>query len=225
MASVSSYESSEDSSILKENIKWQIVTRTHLSLKYAIIFSDSVAEGLFWQLEKEVEYYNQTLLKVNIYDKWYNVPRKIGAYGDEGIDYVFSGIHLRSKPWSPTVLQLKKCVERLTRETYNFVLVNRYANGKDYIGEHRDDEKDLVVEAPIASLSLGEPRDFRLRHMECRGKFPKRDIPPIKITLQHGSLLLMEYPTNLFWYHSLPIRKKSSGVRINLTFRKMRQSK
>lgn len=45
----------------------------------------------------------------------------------------------------------------------------------------------------------------------------------VTIKLQHGSVLLMNPPTNEIWYHSLPTRKKILGSRINLTFRKMRQ--
>lgn len=89
------------------------------------------------------------------------------------------------------------------------------------MGEHRDDEKDLVPEAPIASLSFGEERQFIFKHKDSRGKNAKRNIPPLKMDLESGSLLLMEYPTNKFWYHSLPVRKNASNVRINLTFRKM----
>lgn len=44
----------------------------------------------------------------------------------------------------------------------------------------------------------------------------------VKINLEHGSILFMNPPTNEIWYHSLPTRKKLQGVRINLTFRKMR---
>lgn len=44
----------------------------------------------------------------------------------------------------------------------------------------------------------------------------------VKIDLQHGSLLLMNTPTNAYWYHSIPVRKSAPGVRINLTFRKLK---
>lgn len=97
----------------------------------------------------------------------------------------------------------------------------RYKDGFDYIGEHKDDEKDLMKGCPIASLSLGQPRDFIFRHQDSRGKNACRKIEPVNIELEHGSLLLMNHPTNQFWYHSLPQRKKLKNVRINLTFRKI----
>lgn len=90
------------------------------------------------------------------------------------------------------------------------------------MGEHRDDEKELDPLCPIASVSLGAARDFIFRHRDARGKpIHRQIIEPVKLELAHGSLLLMNSPTNTFWYHSLPVRKKISLPRINLTFRRI----
>lgn len=91
------------------------------------------------------------------------------------------------------------------------------------MGEHRDDEKELEKKTPIASVSLGQPRDFIFRHKDTRAGKVARKIEPVKILLTNGSLLLMNEPTNIYWYHSLPQRKKLPGIRINLTFRKIIQ--
>ena len=95
------------------------------------------------------------------------------------------------------------------------------------MGEHQDDEKDLELSAPIASLSLGRTRDFVFRHVSVKRKQtkPVGNTDNIKIELTSGSLLLMNYPTNLHWYHSLPKRKNLPGVRINMTFRVMKEKK
>lgn len=97
----------------------------------------------------------------------------------------------------------------------------RYKDGGDHIGEHRDDERELVPRSPIASVSFGACRDFVFRHCDSRGKNATRHIKPIKLQLAHGSLLMMKYPTNVYWYHSLPTRKRVLAPRINLTFRKV----
>ena len=34
------------------------------------------------------------------------------------------------------------------------------------MGEHKDDEKDLCQDYPIASLSLGQARDFVFKHQD-----------------------------------------------------------
>lgn len=38
---------------------------------------------------------------------------------------------------------------------FNFVFVNRYNDGIDYMGEYRDDEVDLVVRSVIVLVLLG----------------------------------------------------------------------
>ena len=53
---------------------------------------------------------------------------------------------------------------------FTCLILFRYKDGTEYMGEHKDDEKDLDAHAPIASLSLGQPRDFYFKHQDCRGK-------------------------------------------------------
>lgn len=100
----------------------------------------------------------------------------------------------------------------------------RYKDGEDYIGEHQDNERDLDPLAPIASLSLGRTRDFVFKHESAKRKHKTRppDTETLKIELKHGSLLVMNYPTNKHWYHSLPPRKSLLGVRVNMTFRRLK---
>lgn len=122
--------------------------------------------------------------------------------------------------------EIKEKVESEVGRKFNFVLVNRYENGQQHIGEHKDDEKDLLPDSPIASVTFGQEREFVFRHEDVHFKRGRADeIPPVKLMLKHGSLLVMNSPTNKFWYHSLPIRKSAVRPRINLTFRQMRISK
>jgi alkylated DNA repair dioxygenase AlkB len=65
----------------------------------------------------------------------------------------------------------------------------------------------------IASLSLGEPRPFRLRHRH------DRSLDPLKLPLPSGSLLLMAGETQANWKHELPKQARPCGPRVNLTFR------
>ncbi|MEW3786287.1 alpha-ketoglutarate-dependent dioxygenase AlkB, partial [Pseudomonas aeruginosa] len=67
----------------------------------------------------------------------------------------------------------------------------------------------------IASVSLGETREFQLRHK-------KRKVLPIyRISLVNGSVLVMSGPTQRFWQHCLKRETARLGERINLTFRKI----
>lgn len=216
-------ESSYKVHLMIVNFKWRITSEHNLNLKYAKIFSNTTSKNIFDRLENEVEYFSGDLLKLQVFGKMHDIPRKQVSFGDEGLSYKFSGTCLPSKPWEscPVVLDLKECVESITGESFNFVLINRYKDGTDHMGEHRDNEKDLVPTAPIASLSFGQARDFIFRHRDARSKNSSVNIPRKIISLESGSLLLMEYPTNIYWYHSLPVRKNALGIRVNLTFRKM----
>ena len=85
------------------------------------------------------------------------------------------------------------------------------------MGDHKDDEKELDPNVPIASLTLGAERDFIFKHQDRK----KNNLENVKILLKDGMLLLMKNPTNTFWYHGLPPRKSCHQPRINLTFRKI----
>lgn len=96
----------------------------------------------------------------------------------------------------------------------------RYRNGDDHMGEHRDNEVELDKTVPIASVSLGQTRKFVFKHTDVRKKI--RQIELVKLDLHNGSLLMMNWPTNEYWYHSVPKQRKASNVRLNFTFRKIK---
>ncbi|XP_078106818.1 DNA oxidative demethylase ALKBH2 [Sander vitreus] len=202
-------------------VPWQKIEAEGLDCDYALLFSKEEAHQLFKQLEEEVVYSTGEEAKVQLFGKVHNIPRKQATYGDAGLTYTYSGVTRLACPWTPTLEYIRDAVTKTTGQTFNFVLVNRYKDGQDHMGEHRDDEKELEPLCPIASVSLGAPRDFIFRHRDARGKQSHRQIKPVKLELAHGSLLLMNSPTNTFWYHSLPVRKKISLPRINLTFRRI----
>lgn len=202
-------------------LKWGEIRGDNLNLDYCLLFPKPQADRLLTECEKLLSYNQGQLARVNIFGKWHDIPRKQVAHGDEGLSYSFSNNTVPARPWTPFLRNIRDNVTEVTGYDFNFVLINRYKDGKDYMGEHRDDEKDLVHGYPIASLSLGQPRDFVFRHADSRGKNATLKIEPVKLELQHGSLLMMKHPTNTFWYHSLPQRKKLTNVRINMTFRKM----
>ena len=191
---------------------------------YPRFFKHSDARAIFEQLEQELPRYLATSKnEVKIMGKVHKIPRRQAAFGDPGLSYNFSGVSVPALPWTPLLSKLKDIVCKQLGEQFNFVLVNRYKDGSDHIGEHRDDEKDLVCKSSIASLSFGQERDFIFKHRDSRGKHAtRRDISPVKLNLEHGSLLVMKYPTNTYWYHSLPVRKSVHRARINLTFRVMK---
>ncbi|NXG48164.1 ALKB2 demethylase, partial [Psilopogon haemacephalus] len=201
---------------------WREIRAEGLSCDYRLLFGKAEADEIFQQLEEEVEYFEGEMTKLQVFGKWHDIPRKQVTYGDPELTYTYSGVTFSPKPWIPLLERIRDRVTLDTGHTFNFVLINRYKDGEDHIGEHRDDERELVPRSPIASVSFGACRDFVFRHCASRGKKATRHIEPIKLQLAHGSLLLMKYPTNVYWYHSLPARKRVLAPRINLTFRQVR---
>lgn len=193
---------------------------------YPCFISSRQATKILKQLESELSPYftsSQAVTTVKMRGIEHQIPRQQTAFGDDGFSYTFSGTTLPALPWSPTVMKLRKCVEQVTKHSFNFALVNQYRNGLDHMGEHQDNERELCSGSPILSLSFGQERDFVFRHKDSRGKAAKRkDIAPVKLCLAHGSLLVMNPPTNAEWYHALPVRKKALMPRINITFRTMK---
>ena len=202
-------------------------TKSDLGLNvdyYPKFFKQSVARDMFRELEKQLKpYLEKSQNTVKIMGKVQKIPRKQAAFGDSGLSYNFSGVSVPANPWIAPLKEICAALSEVLGETFNFVLVNRYKDGSDHIGEHRDDEKDLLPLSSIVSVSLGQERDFVFKHRDSRGKEAKRkDIEPVKVQLNHGSVLVMKNPTNTYWYHSLPVRKTAARPRINLTFRQMK---
>lgn len=109
-------------------------------------------------------------------------------------------------------------MEEVTGETYNFTLVNYYADGNDSISYHSDSESFLGPDPCIASLSLGSSRDFMLRHVNHKINGAAVE----KFALRDGDMVVMRAGTQKNWEHSIPKRKGKVpvGGRINVTFRK-----
>jgi len=182
------------------------------------------AELLLWpQLDPECDY--DTLLRqlidntewsqqqITVYGKPYLQPRLSAWHGD--LSYSYSGIRLEPLPWTPILRQLRRQVETLTGGEFNSVLLNYYRDGNDSMGMHSDDERELGNQPAIASLSLGETRDFVLKH-----RF-RKDLKTFKLPLAAGSLLLMQGDTQQYWRHGINKLRRPCGARINLTFRKI----
>ena len=151
--------------------------------------------------------------KIHLFGRWVLQPRLSAWYGDEGTDYVYSGLKNIPSPWNEVLLKLKNQVEDISQAKFNSVLLNYYRTGQDSMGWHQDNEKELGKNPIIASLSFGASREFQLRH-----KFDK-SIPKINCLLDDSSLLIMSGETQQFWQHQIPKTKKLIGERINLTFR------
>lgn len=211
---------------------WSCISGPQLNLSTLNLYpSFERRQHIFSELETQISYLkDHSLTTIKVFGKTHNLPRKHAAYGNDGVTYTYSGIKIPAISWeeAPILKKVLEDVKCVTDINYNFVLINRYQNGQDKMGEHKDDERELDPSVPIASLSFGQERDFVFRHQNLvkkSGTIEHSDKSEFikKLILKDGMLLLMNSPTNQFWYHSLPQRSTNvcPGVRINLTFRKI----
>jgi len=151
--------------------------------------------------------------QITVYGKPYLQPRLSAWHGD--VSYRYSGIQLAPMPWTTELLDIKSRVEAQSGQRFNSVLLNYYRDQNDSMGMHSDDERELGPQPVIASLSLGETRDLRLRHKT------NRQLKTIRLPLPSGSLLLMQGDTQRNWRHGIARQKLPCGARINMTFRRV----
>ena len=136
-----------------------------------------------------------------MYDKVVLDPRLTAYYGGP-----------RGNEWTPTLLEIKAKVETQCGINFDRVLLNYYRDGNDSVAWHADTLPADGVHHPIASVTFGDTRVFKVRHI--RDKKLQADIP-----LTHGSFLLMGEMMQYFYEHHVPKTAQPVGPRINLTFR------
>jgi alkylated DNA repair dioxygenase AlkB len=169
------------------------------------------ARKLFLLLQEEI---NWSYEELNLFGKKIVLSRKVAFYGDYGLTYTYSKRLKEATVWSPILEKIKILVSEILGVSFNACLLNYYHSGNEGMGWHSDNELDLVEYATIASVSLGDSRDFVFKHKSTK--------ETVRIRLESGSLLLMKGSIQEHWLHALPKTKKSLNPRINLTFRLMK---
>lgn len=147
--------------------------------------------------------------QVRIFGKLVDVPRWSETYGR---DYPFAGTTQLARPIPDYLAPLLDWSRAHVDPRYNGLLLNWYDGALGhYIGRHRDDEKELIADAAILTISFGEARTFRMR----RYKGDERH----DIDLADGSALVLPYATNMAYTHEIPKSKRATGRRISVTIR------
>jgi alkylated DNA repair dioxygenase AlkB len=149
---------------------------------------------------------------IKVFGKIYKQPRLTALFGENNKPYSYSNITMYPAPFTPSILEIKNKVEAISSQKFNTVLLNLYRNGNDSNGWHADNEKELGKHPIIASVTFGEERPFHFKHRRLKNERHK-------ITLEHGSLLIMKGAMQEHWLHQIAKTKKQIGERINLTFR------
>ena len=150
--------------------------------------------------------------EIYVGDKTVLTPRLQAWMSDINIDAsVYT--RLTPNPWSQDMLILKNKLEQITQFKFDYVLINYYRDGNDYISYHSDREAIGDGKNVICSISLGETRKFVLKHLD-------KNITKRSFELKDGSLIIMKGDeTQIYWKHTITKTAISKNSRINLTFR------
>ncbi|WP_426277867.1 alpha-ketoglutarate-dependent dioxygenase AlkB family protein [Chryseobacterium sp. S-02] len=146
-----------------------------------------------------------------MYDKIVLTPRLTAWYGDSQYNESEENKQ-QANPWTPELLSLKERIEKEFGCQFNGVLLNLYRNHNDSVAWHRDKESRYGKRPVIASISLGQTRNFDFRKKDHHKS--KYSLP-----LPHGSLLIMKGDLQEHWEHRIAKSNISMKERINLTFR------
>ncbi len=173
-----------------------------LSVGEADDLLQALESGLAWR-QYPIRLFGRDLLQ----------PRLTAWCSDPGVGYRYSGTRLAPAPWHPGLKALRDRLAARLGGEFNSVLANAYRDGRDAMGWHADDEPELGELPLIASVSLGQERVMRIR--------PRSGGDSLGVKLGHGSLLVMHGRSQADWQHAIPRSRKTMGLRINLTFRRI----
>lgn len=191
------------------SLAWQRFDLPGADVRLAQPFDPAEAVDWFARLDAGILWERHRL---RLFGREIDAPRLSCWIGDADAVYVYSHTRFVPRPWTPALVALRESVKAWCAAPFNSVLANRYADGRDGMGWHSDDEPELGPTPTIASLSFGAVRRFRLRG---------RADPATRLELElpSGSLLVMAGATQRTYRHDLPKTARSVGARINLTFR------
>jgi alkylated DNA repair dioxygenase AlkB len=141
-------------------------------------------------------------LRREMYDREVDVPRLLG--------------HFRLDPAADTtptaVLDAARRIVAHLGVLFNSVGLNLYRDGRDSVAPHNDHLYDIREGFPIALLSLGATRRMTIRAKAA----PRRSL---HVDLEAGSLLVMDYATQIHYTHGVPKTSATVSERISLAFR------
>jgi alkylated DNA repair dioxygenase AlkB len=187
-----------------------IINKDGIAVYYGCILNAETLASIYTNLFNKIAWQQDQII---MFGKPITTKRKVAFYADNHIDYTYSSVKKKGLTWTPELLEIKNLIESHTGAIYNACLLNLYHTGEEGMGWHSDDEKEILVNSSIASLSIGAERKFAFKHKATK--------ETISVMLENGSLLEMKGSIQQNWWHSLPKTKKVGAPRINLTFRQM----
>jgi alkylated DNA repair dioxygenase AlkB len=150
-----------------------------------------------------------------MYDRMVLTPRLTAWYGDKNKSHQSQENESVINIWTSSLIDLKQKIEKTFRYEFNSVLLNLYRDEHDSVAWHRDKDTRYGTLPVIASVSLGQTRNFEFRKSDHHQS--KYSLP-----LPHGSLLIMKGDLQEKWEHRIAKSPVVMKERVNLTFRYIR---
>jgi alkylated DNA repair dioxygenase AlkB len=132
-----------------------------------------------------------------MYERLVVVPRLVGSLPPGGSHH-------------PVVAEMAEALGARYGQPFERIGLALYRNGADSVAWHGDQVARDRYQAVMATVSVGEPRPFKLR--------PKRGGPSRCLRLGHGDLLVMGGTCQRTWDHAVP-KLARAGPRIVIMFR------
>jgi alkylated DNA repair dioxygenase AlkB len=148
---------------------------------------DELERGLAWRSETMV-----------LYDREVAVPRLLAR-----VD--------RSGAGQPLIDAMRAALSERYGEPFVHVSAALYRDGRDSVAMHGDTTARDMLQAVVATVSLGVPRRFVLRPVEAGGE-------SVALPLGRGDLVVMGGTCQRTWRHGIP-KVAAAGPRIAVMFR------
>ena len=140
-----------------------------------------------------------------------NAPRTNVAFGKT---YTYSGVTHPATDIPKFLQEIAVIASNaigFPQDYWDSVLLNKYANGKDSIGFHQDNEPELGYNPRVMAVSLGAERTFTLIDKATKQEH--------NIVLPHNSLILMGNMSQVLYQHGIRKEPSCHSERISITYR------
>lgn len=134
------------------------------------------------------------------------------------LSYTYSGLCLHAEVWPSWLAVLCARVNDVLHTSFNSCLLNYYRNGRDHIGWHSDNERELGEDRCVAGVSLGARRRLLFKPRPGATTAGARRL---EIALDSGSLYAMSGAVQGNYMHCVPKAAGVAGARVSLTFRRI----
>ena len=172
---------------------FRTLRRTKLSRGAWVDYAPNWVSGqaeLFATLERDLEWRSETM---EMYDKIVEVPRLLARATDH-----------------PFLDAMREAISERYGEPFVHTTAALYRDGRDSVAMHGDTTARNMLEALVATVSLGEPRRFLLK--------PAEGGESMMFALGRGDLIVMGGSCQRTWRHGIP-KTASAGPRIAIMFR------